>query len=154
MPRQQAGSGTATVLSQWIWSGLTRLIRAGQIDVAAGDVMGGDGRQRTAGPQRVGGLGDPQLGVDPVERGRRQDHVERLGGQWPVLERGGDDLDLGEAGKVSPGDGRQIRAQLDGDNAAAALSQRHRRLPGAGADLQQPASPIAWAGAGYAEVEA
>jgi len=43
---------------------------------------------------------------------------------------------------IRPGDGRQVRAQLDGDDVAAALGQRHGGLPGPWADLQHPA---AWA---------
>jgi hypothetical protein len=104
------------------------------------DVVGGDGRQRPAGPQRVGGLGDAHRRVDPVERGRHQDEVERLGRQRPVLEGRGDDLDRGEAGEPAPGDRGEVPAQLHGDDPAAALGQRHGRLPGPGADLQHPAA--------------
>jgi hypothetical protein len=43
---------------------------------------------------------------------------------------------------IRPRDGRQVRAQLDGDDVAAALGQRHGGLPGPWADLQHPA---AWA---------
>jgi hypothetical protein len=71
-----------------------------------------------------------------VERGRGQDQVERLRRQRPVLERGRDDLDLGEPGEVAPGHRGQVGAELDGHDPAAALGQWDRRLPGAGADLQ------------------
>jgi hypothetical protein len=77
-----------------------------------------------------------------MERGRRHNDVERLGRLRPVLEPGGDDLDLGKAGEVAPGDCRQLNAQLDSDDMAAALGQRHGGLPGPWADLQHPA---AWA---------
>jgi hypothetical protein len=75
-----------------------------------------------------------------VERGRGQDDVERLGRQGPVLERGGDDLDLGEAGEVASGEGGKLRAELHRDDLAATLGQRHGGLPGPGADLQHPAA--------------
>jgi hypothetical protein len=106
--------------------------------VATGDVVGRDSRERAAGPERVGDLVDPHGRVDPVERGRGQDNFERLRREGPVLERGGDDLDAGEAGKLAPGDGRQLRTKLHGDDPAAPLGQRQRCLPCPRADLQHP----------------
>jgi hypothetical protein len=61
-------------------------------------------------------------------------------GERPLLERGGDDLDAGEAGKVPPGDRRQVRAKLHGDDLAAPLGQGQGRLPGSRPDLQHPGS--------------
>jgi hypothetical protein len=101
-------------------------------------MVGCDGRQPAAGAEGGGGLGDPDRRVDPVERGRRQDQVERLGGERPALEGGGDDLDRREPGQVAAGDGRQLGAELHGHDPAAPLGQRDGRLPGPRADLQHP----------------
>jgi hypothetical protein len=79
-------------------------------------------------------------GVDPVERGRRQHHVERVRGQWPVLERGDGHLHEREAGQLAAGDGRQAGAELDRDDLAAPLGQRHGRLPRPAADLEHAAA--------------
>jgi hypothetical protein len=106
--------------------------------VPAGDVVGGDGRERTAGSERVGGFGDAHARVDPVERGRGQHKVERLAGERPVLERRRDHLDRREAGEVPAGDGGQVLSELDRHDPATAFGQRHRRLPRPGTDLQHP----------------
>jgi hypothetical protein len=77
-----------------------------------------------------------------VPGGHRQDHVEPLGRQRPVLEHGRDDLDRGEAGEVAPGDRRHVGTKLDRDDPAAPLGERHGRLPGPAADLQEPAAGL------------
>jgi hypothetical protein len=100
--------------------------------VAAGDMVGGDDRQGAAGPQRVGRLGHPHGRVDPVEGGRGQDHVERVRGQRPVLERADHHLHAREAGELAAGHRRQAGAELDRDDPAAPLGQRHGRLAGPG----------------------
>jgi hypothetical protein len=89
--------------------------------VAAGDVVGGDGGQHPAGSERVGGLADPHRRVDPVEGGslpRRRRTARRAAAS---LERGGNDLHLGEAGEVAAGDGGEVGAELHRDDLAAAF---------------------------------
>ena len=106
--------------------------------VPAGDVMGGDGREEAARSESVGDLADAHGRVDPVERGRGQDEIERLRRERPVLERRVDHVDRGEAGEVASGEGGQVGTELHGDDPTAPLGQRPRGLPCAGPDLQHP----------------
>jgi hypothetical protein len=75
-----------------------------------------------------------------VKRGRGHDHVEWLGGQWPVFEGGDDHMHEREAGESAASNGRQARTELDRDDLAAAFGQRHGCLPGPAADLEHAAA--------------
>ncbi len=96
----------------------------------------GPEREVPARPKESVSLAVANGGIDPVPGGGRVDEIERFRLAFPRLE--GRDVDLGgQAREVLARAGRELRSQLDADNAKAAREQRPRRLAGRAADLEQ-----------------
>ncbi len=96
-------------------------------------------RHDASASQDRGRLSVARAGVDPVQRVEHRHRANRDGaGVPPVLERGRDDADEREPGGPGSRPVRQGRAQFHRRDRKPPLGQRHRRLPGPAADLDDP----------------
>jgi len=107
----------------------------GRADGMVVALFGAEQAEPAASPQQPGGLAERDLGVDPVERGARNDQVEGAIGGVQVLERGDLERDLGPA-QTPTGGGDHGRADVDGGYPEPVARQPLGELAGPAADLQ------------------
>jgi hypothetical protein len=86
-------------------------------------------------PQQPGGLGEGDRGIDPVERGARDDQVERSLGRIELLERGDLETDA-RVRQPPPGRRDHGRARVDGGQPEAGVGQPLGELTGPAAYFQ------------------
>ena len=97
--------------------------------------MGHHDGKRTARPERPSRQRVAAFGIDPVERGERDDPVMGAAFRLPVLEVRVDDLHPRVARELTSGHLRQARADLDTRDLESPLSHRRRCLSRPAADL-------------------
>src|SRR5918997_686730 len=97
-----------------------------------------DERKRTVRPQTLSAFFVTNPRIDPVERRGRDDEVEGLLLQRPLLEGADEHSRIRVVGQLRPGHGGKVRAELYAQEAVAPPCEGQRRLASSAADLERP----------------
>src|SRR5262249_60469897 len=95
-----------------------------------------DEGQRSTGRKHVSGLLPADLGVDPVERGRREHCLKLPAGEQSVLKPGGYKFPPASACQVLPGQRDEVLARVERGDMQAAGGQAACQLTAPAPDLK------------------